>query len=142
LESHFEKLIRIYEAAPINVWFKPKLLIPAKGQAEIRGDVRPDFFHAGNAVHGATYFKMLDDAAYFAVQSLVTDFFIVTTSFNIHFLRPVTSGELLARGRIVQNAKRLFVAEATLTNGNGKEVGRGSGTFVPSTTALDASIGY
>lgn len=138
MEEHYEKLIKIYEAAPINIWCKPKLLIPKAGEAEIRTTVRSDFFHAGGATHGAIYFKMLDDAAYFAVQSLVTNYFIVTTSFNVHFLRPVTQGELIACGRIVQNAKRLFVAEATLTNGNGKLIAQGSGSFVPSSLPLDS----
>jgi uncharacterized protein (TIGR00369 family) len=138
LQTHFEKLIRIYEAAPINLWFQPKLLIPKAGESEIQATVRPDFFHAGKATHGAIYFKMLDDAAYFTVQSLVTDFFIVTTSFNVHFLRPITKGQLIARGKLIQNAKRLFVAEATLENENGKAIGQGSGTFVRSTTTLES----
>lgn len=142
MEAHFEKLIKMYDMAPINIWFQPKLLISKRGTAEVHLEVRSDFFHAAKAVHGAAYFKMLDDAAYFAVQSLISDFFILTSSFNVYFLRPVTRGQLVAHGKVVHNAKRLFIAEATLTNEYGKEVGRGSGTFIPSSTPLDPKLGY
>ena len=142
MEEHFKKLVNVFESAPINIWFQPKLLIPKAGEAEVKVSVRSEFFHAGNATHGAIYFKMLDDAAYFAVQSLVTDFFILTASFTIFLLRPVLGGHLIARGHVVQNARRLFVAEAVLTNDKGKEVGRGSGTFLPSSTRLDSNPGY
>jgi uncharacterized protein (TIGR00369 family) len=118
------------------------LLIPKAGAAEVQLTVRSEFFHAANAIHGAIYFKMLDDAAYFAVQSLVSDFLLLTTSFNLHFLRPVSRGQLVARGQVVHNAKRLFIAEAVLTNDKGKEVGRGSGTFLPSSTLLNPELGY
>ena len=33
--------------------------------------VREDFFHAAQAMHGALYFMMLDNAAFFAVNSIV-----------------------------------------------------------------------
>jgi hypothetical protein len=39
----------------------------------VTGLVRPDFFHAAHAVHGSVYFKALDDAAFFAVASLVQE---------------------------------------------------------------------
>jgi acyl-coenzyme A thioesterase PaaI-like protein len=34
--------------------------------------------HSIHAVHGSVYFKALDDAAFFAVNSLVEDVFVLT----------------------------------------------------------------
>ena len=90
--THFEALVAMYDRAPINSWFRPTLRIPEKGRAEIEMMVREDFYHAGRAIHGAVYFKALDDATFFAVQSLVTDLFVVTSSFQLYFLRPVSEG--------------------------------------------------
>jgi acyl-coenzyme A thioesterase PaaI-like protein len=66
--------------------------------------VRPEFFHAAHAVHGSVYFKALDDAAFFAVNSLVTDVFVLTASYNLYLTRPVTEGALRAVGRVVHRS--------------------------------------
>jgi len=142
LTPHFDKLIAMYQSAPINDWFQPRMSIPEAGVCQVELNVRREFFHAAAAIHGAVYFKMLDDAAFFAVQSLVHDVFVLTASFNLYFLRPVSAGELVSQGRVVHRTKRLFIAEAVLMQKDGKEVGRGSGNFLPSSTPLAADLGY
>jgi acyl-coenzyme A thioesterase PaaI-like protein len=102
-ESHFRKLEQTYLAAPTNQYYKPR------------------FYHAADAVHGSVYFKALDDAAFFAVNSIVEDVFVLTASFNLYLVRPVTDGEMKATGRLLAT---------------------GSGTFMRSQIALDESIGY
>ncbi|MFN8583326.1 MAG: hypothetical protein U0163_20415 [Gemmatimonadaceae bacterium] len=75
--THFHRLERMYLAAPINRFFEPAITI-SDGRAEVRFTVRPDFHHAAHAMHGSVYFKALDDAAFFAVNSAVTDVFVLT----------------------------------------------------------------
>jgi len=140
-EEHYRKLERMYASAPINDFFQPVMRV-SDGQAVVTTQVRRDFFHAANAVHGALYFKMLDDAAFFAVNSLVTDVFVLTVSLNAYLVRPVADGELQAVGRVVHRSRRLYVAESQLTDSDGKEIARGSGTFVPSDIPLSPEIGY
>jgi len=140
--THLEALVAMYDLAPINHWFRPALRIPEEGRAEIEMTVREDFYHAGSAIHGAVYFKALDDATFFAAQSLVTDCFLVTSSFQLYFLRPVSEGQLLARGQIVSRSKRLYIAEGVLFDGRGKEAARGTGTFMPSSMQLGHDMGY
>ena len=113
-----------------------------RGQRSIAVDVREELFHSVRAVHGSVYFKSLDDAAFFAAASLVTDEFLVTSSFQIYFLRPVSDGSLIADGRVVHAAKRYILAESVLTNERGREIARGSGYFMKSGIALDPSFGY
>lgn len=38
------------------------------GEAEVSIEVGRELFHASGAVHGSVYFKLLDDAAFFAVH--------------------------------------------------------------------------
>src|SRR5579859_4427962 len=140
--THFETLIAMYDNAPINKWFKPRLRIPAEGRAEIELLVREEFHHAAHSIHGAVYFKALDDATFFAVQSLVTDCFVVTSAFQLYFLRPVSDGQLISRGQVVSRSKRLYIAEGILQDGRGREVARGSGTFMPSSIQLGPDLGY
>ncbi len=140
-EKHYRKLENMYAFGPVNDYYAPKLQV-SKGVAEVTIQVRPDFFHAAGAVHGSVYFKALDDAAFFAVNSLVKDVFVLTVSFNVYLTRPISEGEMKATGRVVHHSHRLFLAEAELVDTNGREIGRGSGTFMRSTTTLSPELGY
>lgn len=93
-------------------------------------------------MHGALYFKLLDDVAYFAVASVVQDVFIVTSSFQINLVRPVTGGTIKAVGKVRTIGKNLFVAESTLYNDKGREVAFGTGQFMKTTQPLCSLKGY
>jgi uncharacterized protein (TIGR00369 family) len=140
-DEHYRRLERMYMAAPANEYFRPEIQI-GEATAEVRLTVRPDFFHAASAVHGSVYFKLLDDATFFAASSLVEDVFVLTASFNIYFLRPISAGVMTARGTIVSRSSRLLIGEGVLVDGDGKEIARGSGTFMPSRVVLDERVGY
>jgi uncharacterized protein (TIGR00369 family) len=140
-DEHHRKLERMYLRAPVNDHYKPTIHI-RDGEAEIVIPVRPEFFHAAHAVHGSVYFKAMDDAAFFAANSVVEDVFVLTASFTVYLLRPVTSGELRATGRLVHASRRLYVAEAEVVDADGRKVASGSGTFMRSTIALGPDVGY
>jgi len=140
-EEHYRGLERMYHAAPTNRYYEPVLKI-SKARSELTIPVKTDFFHAGSAVHGSVYFKALDDAAYFAVNSLEKEFIVLTVSFNLYLLRPVDSGVIRAEGRVVQPSRSMYTAEAVLYNEKEKEIARGSGTFVRSGIRLDSLPGY
>ena len=141
LRDHYRRLERMYRSAPTNQYFRPEIRI-GEGMAEVRLAVRPDFFHAANAVHGSIYFKLLDDATFFAASSLVDDVFVLTASFNIYFLKPISSGEMHARGTIVSHSTRLLSGEGVITDSDAREIARGSGTFMPGRIRLDERLGY
>ena len=72
--DHYRKLERMYESSPIYRFYQPDLKV-GDGTAEIVISLIEAFHHAAGAVHGSVYFKMLDDAAYFAANSLEKDVF-------------------------------------------------------------------
>ena len=140
-EEHYRKLERLYLAAPTNDYYKPSITI-AHGTADVSLQIRPDFFHAAAAVHGSIYFKLLDDAAFFATNSLVVEALVLTANFTVNLLRPVSSGLLTARGKVLSAGARQFLAEAQLFNDEPRLVGHGTGTFVRSKIALGPEVGY
>ncbi|MCM3877843.1 MAG: PaaI family thioesterase, partial [Thermoanaerobaculia bacterium] len=83
-----------------------------------------------------------DDAAFFAVNSLVTDVFVLTVTYNVYLTRPVTAGVMTAKGRVVNRSRNLFIAEAELVDDQGRSVGRGSGSFMRSAIPLSPAVGY
>jgi uncharacterized protein (TIGR00369 family) len=133
--DHFRRLERMYLSAPFNDIFRPQLTI-SEGEAEVSFDAGPHLHHAGNAVHGSNYFKALDDAAFFAVNSLVEDVFVLTVTFNIQLLRPIGEGRMIARGKVVNAGRTVWIADSALVDDTGRPLGRGTGTFMRSKIAL------
>ena len=143
METHFRKLERMYLSAPVNREIYGGITISISNEkAELSLLVEPKFFHAANAIHGSVYFKMLDDAAFFAVNSVVQDVFVYTVSFNIQLLRPVAKGIVKSMGELKFKSNNLFIADSTLVDENNKVVGRGSGSFMRSKVLLTEEIGY
>jgi uncharacterized protein (TIGR00369 family) len=140
-DPHFRSLERMYLAAPINAFYRPSIEIQ-EGGAVIEMAVSDKLFHAAGAVHGSVYFKMLDDAAFFAANSLEREFFVLTTSFTTYFTRPVSEGSVRATGTVVHHGKSQILAEAVVLDGRGREIGRGNGVFMRSRLRLSDLEGY
>lgn len=139
---HYRALEALYRSAPVNALFESSLEILAEGRSRIEFLVTPEAYHAAGAAHGTIYFKMLDDAAFYAANTLITDRFLLTTSFNLHFTKPVREGKVTAEGRWISGRRRVLVAEARLVDAEGEEIGRGTGTFMRSRIALSSLAGY
>ncbi len=142
LDAHLRGLESLYQSAPINGFFRSALTLPEPGRSEIGFIVAPDAFHAAGAAHGTLYFKMLDDAAFYAANTLVSDRFLLTTAFNLHFTKAMTAGEARAEGRWISGRRRVFVAEARIVDSTGEECARGTGTFLRSHILLSGLAGY
>ena len=139
---HHRALESLYGSAPVNALFDSRLEIVGEGRSRIEFVVTEAAYHAAGAAHGTIYFKMLDDAAFYAANTLVTDRFLLTTSFNLHFTKPVRAGKVVAEGRWVSGRRRVLVAESRLIDAEGDEIGRGTGTFMRSRIALSSLPGY
>lgn len=141
-DAHHRALESLYASAPINGLFDSALEIAEPGVARIRFTLDERHFHAAGAAHGTGYFKMLDDAAFYACNSLVTDRFLLTTAFNLFFTRPLGRGPVVAEGRWISGRRRVLVADARLADASGEEVARGTGTFMRSRIPLATLPGY
>lgn len=139
-EDHFKKLELMYLKAEINKFYNPEIYV-SEGISEITIKVQNKFFHSGNFVHGSVLFKMLDDGAYFAANSLEYKYFLVTTSFTTYITRPVSSGFLKVYGKVVNKNKSQFISEAVLYDSKENEIARGNGIFVRSKLLIDQAVG-
>lgn len=111
-------------------------------QAVYELSIGRQYFHAAEAMHGAIYFKLLDDAAYFAAATLEQEYFILTKSYTIHFKRPVQEDALRAEGQVVSMGDREIIATSKILNSRGKVVAQGEGKFVKGPTLLSSLAGY
>lgn len=140
-EDHYRKLERMYLSAPLNDFYRPTIRVD-RARSEITVPVKEHLFHAAGAVHGSVYFKMLDDAAWFAVNSLLTDEFVLTTTFTVYLTRPVSSGILRSVGHVVNEGRTRWIAEAVVYDADERDIGSGSGTFAKSGQKLGPDLGY
>lgn len=139
--EHYRKLERMYSRAPVNEYFAATLAI-SEGRAEVGLVVRDDFHHTGGAMHGAVYFKVLDDATFFAANSLVEDVFVLTARFEIAFFKPVSSGTVTAVAKVISDDGRRIEAVGELVDEQGVVVGRGTGFFARSGIPLSPDLAY
>ena len=141
-EAHFRALETLYRSAPINSGFASELEIVEAGVAGISFEVEERHFHAAGAAHGTLYFKMMDDAAFYACNSRVSDRFLLTTAFNLMFTKPLRPGPAVAEGRWISGKRRVLIGESRLIDCEGEEAARGTGTFMRSNIALAGLDGY
>jgi uncharacterized protein (TIGR00369 family) len=140
--AHFRSLESLYASAPVNQLFSSQLEILSEGVARIRFEVTEQVHHAAGAAHGTLFFKMLDDAAFYAANSLCTDRFLLTTAFNLFLTKPIVTGPVTAEGHWISGKRRVFVADARLLDADGEECARGTGTFMRSHIPLAGLPGY
>ena len=143
MDSHFQKLINMYQKAPIQQLYPETVMeIKETGHAEITMPVDSSHFHAAGALHGSVYFRLLDDSSFFAANSMVQDVFVLTAQYNTQFLRPCSGGELKAVGNVVSMSRQSIVAESILYDSKQRIIGKGSGIFLKSSIPLNSEIGY
>ena len=85
---------------------------------------------------------MLDDASFFAAQSIVNDYFILTSNYNVHLYRPIGEDDLVAEGEVISMSKSIVTASAKLFNAAGKLCASGTGAFAKSNLPIEDAAGY
>jgi uncharacterized protein (TIGR00369 family) len=131
----------MYAKAPINIFYQPKMIV-GEGKANINMTITDQMHHSARGVHGSVYFKLLDDAAFFAANSIEFDVFVLTSDFHIRLLRPVSKGILTATGQVMHSGRKNILAHAELHDENGKLIGCGQGSFSRSKIPLHPNCGY
>jgi len=139
--EHFARLECMYRRAPCNDRYDVDIEI-GQGTSTVTLEVEPELFHAARAVHGSYYFKLLDDAAFFAANSLVEGYFVLTVSMNVDFMLGVTEGVMRGVGEVKHFGRRLIFADSTVYDRRNRVVARGSGVFVRSNVQLEDIDGY
>jgi acyl-CoA thioesterase len=87
------------------------------GDVTVCLDVRDDVRQNHGVVHGGAIASLIDTASAFVILTAIDgNERVTTTDLTIHYLRPVTSGRMLARARIVRGGRRRFVVSVEVEN--------------------------
>jgi len=140
--DHYKRLERVYASAPILRFYNTSYIRFSETETTTTLQVEEKYFHGQKALHGSVYFRMLDDAAYFACAAKEPEKFLVTKSFNTELLRPVSEGKITAVGTVTGDAKNGYTARAELKDDKNQLLAIGEGVFVRTNTNWTEVFGY
>ncbi len=140
-QVHFRRLESMYQAAPVNAFLSYSISV-SQGACRIETCVDGRFFHSGGGLHGGVYFKLLDDAAFFAANSLNRDVLLATVQFSVHFVRALNRGPIVVMGEVLQKTRHLITAESKLYDYKERLAAKGSGCFSVTQKKLADTLGY
>ena len=87
------------------------------GEVSICLDVRDELKQYRGVVHGGAIASLIDTASAFVILATIDDTErITTTDLTIHYLRPITTGRMLAKARIIRGGRRRFVVNVEVEN--------------------------
>ena len=87
------------------------------GQTAVCLDVRDDLKQNHGVVHGGAIASLLDTASAFAILAVIEqNERVTTTDLTIQYLRPVTSGRMVAQATVVRAGRSRFVVKVDLQN--------------------------
>jgi uncharacterized protein (TIGR00369 family) len=103
----------------------------AIGFAVVELNVDREHLQAFGYVHGGVYASAIDTAAFWsAFCDLDEGTGITTVDLKVNYLAPVQTGKLTAEGKRIKIGKTLGLAEATVTDAQGRIVAHGTSTLI------------
>ena len=106
-------------------------LRPERGRVVVEMPAAEFHYNPLGGVHGGVLSTLLDTAAACAVHTtLAVGEFYTSVDLTVKFLRPVTvdSGLLTCEGTVIQRGRRTALAQAQLTDGQGRLVAHATST--------------
>ena len=87
------------------------------GEPAISLEVRDELKQYHGVVHGGAIASLIDTASAFAILAVIEENEkVTTTDLTIHYLRPVTSGRMVAHAKIVRAGRRRLVVSVDVRN--------------------------
>jgi acyl-CoA thioesterase len=101
-----------------------------RGAATFALDVREELTRMGGILHGGAVVSLLDTAAAFAVHTLLEPGGrTVTVDLTVHFLRPASTGRILARARILRRGRRVVILNVEAEDTDGALIATATTTY-------------
>lgn len=111
----------VFREVPYNKLLGMELLELRVGEAVLRLKMRDELRQPHGLLHGGATASVIDTAMAFAVVSMLGEGEKASTvDLTVHYLRPVTSGEIICTAKIVRGGKKLLTVSADVSNAEGK----------------------
>ncbi|ARI76485.1 PaaI family thioesterase [Halobacillus mangrovi] len=98
------------------------------GHVTLELEVKEKLLNANGTLHGGVHASMIDIILGMAIRS-ETKTRCTTINLNTHYLAPVSSGVITAKGRILQQGYKIVTAEGELFDEAGQMIAKGTGSY-------------
>lgn len=103
----------------------------SNGTADLTMSLGTEYEQALGSVHGMIFFKVVDETAFYAAQSLVPDVWLTTASVHMNITGPLSSGSTVAaHAQVLHQTRSSFIVESRVTNAAGDLVAQATVTMV------------
>ena len=101
-----------------------------RGEAVAKMKMRDELRQPYGVLHGGATASLIDTAMAFAVIASTAEGEIATTvDLTVHYLRPVTEGEIVCTAKMVRAGKRILTISAEVVNEQGKLIATALSTY-------------
>lgn len=104
----------IFDKAPFLAHLGIELTGCGEDWCEARVSVMPEHLQQHGYAHAGIVTTLADHCAGGAARTMTGERDVVTLSFNINFVRPAVSKELMCRAEVIKVGKNVAVAEASV----------------------------
>jgi acyl-CoA thioesterase len=119
-ESQRKRIEEALSSVPFAKLLGIKLDSIEPGDAILSLQIRDDFRQNAGVVHGGVIASLIDSATAFAILPLLnSDERSTTVDLTISYLRPLTTGSMVAHAKVLRAGQRLIVVSAELHDDGG-----------------------
>lgn len=130
-ESQRKRIEEALSTVPFAKMLGIKLDAVEPGDATLSLQIRDDFKQNAGVVHGGVTAALIDSATAFAIVPLLKPEERTTTvDLTISYLRPLISGTMVARAKVLRAGQRLIVVSAELVDDGGNLAATALSTYL------------
>ncbi len=143
--NHIESLLGLINKSPFFRHMSIKVTELGVGFATVMTEIDTNHMNPFGAIHGGVYASAIDTAAYWSAYcDLPEDVGLVTIDLKVDFLAPFSEKKLIINGNRIKSGKTLYLAEAEMTDENGRILAHGTSKLMvtPGMQTIDDVINY
>ncbi|MGE7765462.1 PaaI family thioesterase [Peribacillus sp. NPDC096540] len=99
-----------------------------EGNVLLKLNIEDHLLNVNGTLHGGIHATMLDTILGMVTRS-VTKSKVVTTSLTVHYLSSMSSGELFAEAKVLQQGYKIAFTEGEIKDSKGNIIAKGTGVF-------------
>lgn len=129
--KHVDAIISLINEGPYFKLLSMVIRDLGVGYSLLEVDLENKHLNPFGGVHGGVYASVIDTAAYWAVYcDLDENAGMVSVDLKVNYLAPVKSAKLTVKGRRIKAGRSISLAEAVVTDQEGKILAVGTSTLM------------
>ncbi len=128
MEVTLEDVRKDFENSPFFSYIGLQIIYFEEGNVKVKLTIEESLLNTNGTLHGGVYATMLDFILGMVIRS-VTKTRCVTTNLTTHYLASMSTGEIFAEAKVVQQGYKLAVVEGEIKDIKDNVIAKGIGTF-------------